>query len=227
MTFTASAIHRLFEPFAPTDIHWRAQGVTKDGAKAMALAYIDARNVMERLDEVCGAQNWEDSYHETDKGRLLCTIRINVDGVWIAKSDGAGESDIEGEKGAISGAFKRAAVKWGIGRYLYDMPCPWVECESYEADDRGRKKFKWSAWKPEGLRKLDEIASRAGGPTINDTQRDIIATLAQATNVPLLRITDANGIKDLRELPAAKYDAVIKKLGLSLKPATQPERQAA
>jgi hypothetical protein len=47
--------------------------------------------------------------------------------VW--KSDGAGDSDVEAEKGAVSDAFKRAAVKWGVGRYLYDLDSPWVALE--------------------------------------------------------------------------------------------------
>ena len=35
--------------------------------------------------------------------------------------------DIEkGIKGAASDAFKRAAVKWGIGRYLYAMQPVWI-----------------------------------------------------------------------------------------------------
>lgn len=133
---------KLSAEFPREAIHWRAQTVTKDGTKAMALAYLDARDVMDRLDEVCGPANWQDEYAETAKGRLICRLSIRVNDEWIAKSDGAGESDIEGEKGAISGALKRAAVKWGVGRYLYDMPAPWVPCKSY---DSGGKK-RWSEW---------------------------------------------------------------------------------
>jgi len=48
---------------------------------------------------------------------------------WIWKADGAGDTDVEAEKGAISDAFKRAAVKWGVGRYLYDLDSPWVALE--------------------------------------------------------------------------------------------------
>ena len=33
---------------------------------------------------------------------------------------------MEKEKGQYSGAFKRAAVLWGVGRYLYDLPNAWV-----------------------------------------------------------------------------------------------------
>jgi hypothetical protein len=36
---------------------------------------------------------------------------------------------MEAEKGALSDAFKRAAVRWGIGRYLYDTDSPWVAIE--------------------------------------------------------------------------------------------------
>ena len=120
-------------------ISWRAQSVTKDGSKAMALAYIDARDVMNRLDEVCGPEGWQDEYIETPKGRMICRIGIDLRELgWIWKSDGAGDTDVEGDKGAISDAFKRAAVKWGIGRYLYDMPAPWVPCETYNG--------KWKKW---------------------------------------------------------------------------------
>lgn len=130
-------------------IHWRAQSVSKknpDAPKAMALAYMDARDVQDRLDEVCGPENWSDSYVETPKGRIICTISINCGVAWVSKSDGAGDTAVEGEKGGISDAFKRAAVKWGVGRYLYDMPTPWVECKLWND--------KWSGWTPSGLAKL-------------------------------------------------------------------------
>jgi hypothetical protein len=47
-------------------------------------------------------------------------------GAWIWKADGAGATDVEGEKGMLSDALKRAAVRWGVGRYLYEMNSPWV-----------------------------------------------------------------------------------------------------
>jgi hypothetical protein len=133
---------RLAAPFPKEAISWRAQSLREDGSKAMALAYIDARDVMRRLDEVCGPASWQDSYTETASGRVLCTLSILCDGQWVSKTDGAGNTDVEGDKGGISDAFKRAAVKWGIGRYLYDLPAPWVACEYYE---RGGKKH-WKRW---------------------------------------------------------------------------------
>jgi hypothetical protein len=48
----------------------------------------------------------------------------------VVKSNGAGDTDVEGPKGALSDAFKRAAVLWGIGRYLYSLDSPWVALEA-------------------------------------------------------------------------------------------------
>lgn len=129
-----SVLAALADPFPDAAISWRIGSTTKpknedDPLRGMALAYIDARDVMERLDCVVGAANWSDHYVETEKGRVICTLALRINGEWIEKSDGAGDSDVESEKGAISDALKRAAVKWGIGRYLYNIDSPWVECE--------------------------------------------------------------------------------------------------
>ena len=88
---------------------------------------------MQRLDDVVGPGRWSDEYEETPSGRIICRlgIQLSEDDEWMTyKSDGAGATGFEAEKGAISDAFKRAAVKWGIGRYLYDCKAPWVELEN-------------------------------------------------------------------------------------------------
>ena len=36
-------------------------------------------------------------------------------------------NDNEGEKGEFSDAFKRAAVKWGVGRFLYDLGVKYLD----------------------------------------------------------------------------------------------------
>jgi hypothetical protein len=133
---------RLAAEFPRSAVSWRAQTVTKDGTKALALAYIDARDVMDRLDEVCGPENWSDRY-EFHGSRTVCYLSLRINGEWIVKADGAGDSDVEAEKGAISDALKRAAVKWGIGRYLYHIEAPWVPCECSEYN--GKKQ--WKGWK--------------------------------------------------------------------------------
>lgn len=119
---------KLAEPFPPETIHWRVGSVwERDGKKfTTPLCYVDARMVMQRLDDVLGPENWQDRFIETHK-RVLCEIGIYVNEQWIWKSDGAGDTNMEGEKGGLSDAFKRAAVKFGIGRYLYGIRSKPVE----------------------------------------------------------------------------------------------------
>jgi hypothetical protein len=135
----------LSAEFPRNVVSWRAQSLTKDGTKAMALAYIDARDVMERLDDVCGPDGWQCDYPHAG-AKTVCRIGIKIGDEWVWKSNGAGDSDIEAEKGALSDAFKRAAVLWGIGRYLYSIESPWVPCESYETEYQGKKKWNWKRW---------------------------------------------------------------------------------
>lgn len=137
-------LQQLSAPFPREAIHWRAQSVTKDGTKALALAYLDARDVMDRLDEVCGPENWQSEVTETAKGRVICRLGIRTENGWVWKSDGAGDTAVEGEKGGISDALKRAAVSWGVGRYLYRLKSPWVPCKCSEWN--GKKQWKeWTA----------------------------------------------------------------------------------
>jgi hypothetical protein len=129
-----SLMEQLAVPFAPEQIKWRPGSITKDGSKGMALAYIDARDVMDRLNLVMGPESWESEI--TVYGNIIvCKLSLWVEdesGLLVrrSKSDGAGETDVEGEKGGVSDALKRAAVQWGIGRYLYALPSPWVQVEN-------------------------------------------------------------------------------------------------
>lgn len=90
------------------------------GGSGKMLAYIDARYVQDRLDEVVGSENWANEFIEV-KGGVVCRIGIDIAGSgWVWKSDVGVESNIEATKGNYSDAFKRAAVLWGIARDLYD-----------------------------------------------------------------------------------------------------------
>ncbi len=101
---------------------WRVQSSNQYGASCVA--YIDARDVQELLDEVCGPQNWSVKYSE-HKSNLFCSIGIkcqeDYDG-FVFKEDCGTESNVEKQKGEASDAFKRAGVMWGIGRFLYYKP---------------------------------------------------------------------------------------------------------
>lgn len=140
-----SIYERLAAEFPRDAIHWRSQKLTQSGNKALALAYLDARDVQDRLDQVCTPAGWRNTVTETQKGRVLSTIEILIDGQWVGKCDGAGDTAVEGEKGGISDAFKRSAVLWGIGRYLYRLPTVWAPCKSREHPQGSGKRY-FSEW---------------------------------------------------------------------------------
>ena len=78
---------------------------------------------MNRLDDVLGPANWWDEYMPQENS-VICRLTIRLpDGTTLTKSDAggyAGMSDSgDDDKSGFSDAFKRAAVKFGIGRYLY------------------------------------------------------------------------------------------------------------
>jgi len=91
---------------------------TRKGPGGKSLSYITARALMERLDLEVGSENWQTRFHEV-AGKCCCELGIKINGEWIWKSDGAGETSIEGEKGGFSDSLKRAGVHFGYARELY------------------------------------------------------------------------------------------------------------
>lgn len=112
---------QLKSPFDPKVIHWRVGATLGDKTKGIALAYINARDAYKRFDEVCG-DLWQCEYPYEG----CCRIGVKIGDEWIWRSNGAGETQVEGEKGRYSDAFKRAAVLWGVARYLYYLPNEWM-----------------------------------------------------------------------------------------------------
>lgn len=121
-------IEQLARPFPVKAVKWKPQSVK--GNRAMALAYIDARTVTARLDEVFPLA-WQDEYSVLDKGSVVCRLSVRIDGQWLTRCDVGGESEQPDEgdrtKAAFSDALKRAAVKFGVGRYLYSLPRTWCD----------------------------------------------------------------------------------------------------
>jgi hypothetical protein len=125
-------IKELSNKFDPSDIEWRIQqcGWKNEKPWAMVLAYLTSRAVQQRLDDVCGPFGWQNSFHEGKDDAITCGISIRDpdSGQWVTKYDSADATDIEAIKGGRSGAMKRAAVHWGIGRYLYSLDVTFAEC---------------------------------------------------------------------------------------------------
>lgn len=119
---------QLEKPFLDDELEFRVGATNSDKTKGLALAYIQARAIQNRLDEVVGIENWRVSYKEINGG-FLAKLELKINNEWIAKEDGANVTDYEAIKGGISSAFKRAASVWGIGRYLYEIESQWLPIE--------------------------------------------------------------------------------------------------
>lgn len=122
----------LGDKFPATDIEWRVGQAWKAGEKiyCKVLAYLTNRAVQQRLDDVCGPENWRNEFTAGPAGGVVCGLSVWINGRWVTKWDGAENTDIEQIKGGLSDAMKRAGVQWGIGRYLYDLGESWAEVSS-------------------------------------------------------------------------------------------------
>lgn len=118
----------LQEPFTEEELEFRVGATNADKTKGLALAYVQARAIQNRLDKVLGMENWKVAYRPIDSG-FICCLELRLNGEWISREDGANNTEFEPLKGGISCAFKRVASVWGIGRYLYEVESKWYAIE--------------------------------------------------------------------------------------------------
>ena len=124
----------LSKPFPPSAISWKP-GASKDN-KCMALAYADLRAYQDRLDEVMGV-DWSCRYVPWEGSRIICELTLYVGGPLDRREailrSSTGDADKQDEKNELAASvaeaqsFKRACAMFGLGRYLYELPSPWVE----------------------------------------------------------------------------------------------------
>lgn len=127
--WTPQIINQMRSPFPAADVEWRVGG--KVDGKSSVLAYITARAIAERLDELFPG-DWEIGYGDLNRGvvgvntkneevsdtYLVCSLTVGG----LRRANVGTASNMEHAKGAYSDAFKRAATMFGIGAYLYDFP---------------------------------------------------------------------------------------------------------
>jgi hypothetical protein len=189
---------RLAEPFDPCELRWKPGAIS--GSRALAVAYLDARAVQARLDEVLGLDGWQDDYRCLPDGSVVCRLRLRINGKWITKVDVGGPSEQpdggDRLKAAFSDALKRAAVKFGIGRYLYRLPTQWADW------DPQRKQFvKMPSLPPWAL---------PGGLTFE--QEATLIGLIGATGSDLAKFLGHFRAKRLVDLTTEQYDAALRML---------------
>ena len=212
----------LKQPFGADDLEWRVQqsGINNGKPWAMVLAYVTNRAIMNRLDEVVGVGGWRNEFsplpNSVGEG-ALCGISIKIDGEWVTKYDGADNTAVESTKGGLSGAMKRAAVQWSVGRYLYDLDTFWAECSKDKpSNDKGWEKAKtkdgtWFYWKAPTLPK-----KYLPQKDILPSQRETINTLLEQTSTKIddyLNFYGVDNFVDLYEDEAAKIiNSLLRKL---------------
>ena len=113
---------------------WRVQSFSKKKPVATVVAFINSRDVSDVLNEYA-IYGWSDEYYEV-AGNTYCKVGIVMpDGSMLWKSDCGVESNTDKEKGQASDAFKRACVKWGIGRFLYNLGMEYVPASEVKRDN--------------------------------------------------------------------------------------------
>lgn len=187
---------RLAEPFNPEDVDFRGQTSKGEDGRAQAVCYVDARTVMDRLDAVVGPGAWSFTYEPliVANGQVqVAKGALTVHGV--TKEDIGEASNFDPSKGCVSDALKRAAVLWGIGRYLYSIGGDWVTLE------KGRIT-------PGDLKRLRAKLPRPGGAAGG--------TPGGTTSKPRTEIAPGESAPPQESAPVSSTKDAISKLNLAL-----------
>ena len=132
-------LSELRRPFKPEEVDWKVQSTNKDETKALVVAFVDARDVSERLNRVCPGQ-WSNRHEplviDNQLQGVTCTIivrsetgHVAVEDVGIGPQISENMQDYQRDiniKTYWSDAFKRAGVKLGIASSLYELPQIWL-----------------------------------------------------------------------------------------------------
>ena len=186
-------LNALSAPFPLSAVDFKPQVMNKERTSGMATTYVDARAVAERLDSVLPF-GWSAGYRtihsETDRFVVECALTLTLsDGRTVTRAD-VGESDnganeASRHKSAYSDALKRAAVQFGVGRYLYDLPKMWAD---YDAQKK--------TWTPAGLKKLEDAYSRVTQPASRPAAATTTQTADHGLVVAINRdLTEGYGFK--------------------------------
>lgn len=125
---TSKMLGDLAQPFDAASIQWKPGATSKDKSKALALAYADTRDYLDRLDQVAGP-NWSDDYQVLDGGRRV-VCRLTICGTTRTDVGECADNDQNTTTSASAQAFKRACSKFGLGRFLYRTGRQWVEYDA-------------------------------------------------------------------------------------------------
>jgi hypothetical protein len=197
----------LSAPFEPAEIHWKPQAIS--GNRALAVGFIDARAVMDRLDAVCGL-NWSDSYDVLPSGSVVCKLQVVIDGQTIIKCDVGSQSEQPDDgdklKAAFSDALKRAAVKFGIGRYLYRLPKTWADYDAAKKQIKAPPQLPpWALpAKPGTAAALAPVAGGNGSAVTATEAKELRRLLENRREIDPVQFLALFGAARITELPRSR-----------------------
>ena len=114
---------KLAVPFPADSIYWKAEEIGEDIARAFP--YADLRAYEDRLNTVAGGWKSQATFLVAG-GRLVCTVSLSISDVTRMGDGEAFLKDSNATTAAYAQAFKRACSRFGLGRWLYDLPTPQV-----------------------------------------------------------------------------------------------------
>jgi hypothetical protein len=207
----------LQAPFKENEIEWRVQSCGMFGEKpwVMVLAYVQARAIQNRLDEVFGCFGWSEEYRSVGNN-MICRLGVKVDNEWIYKENGASETQVEAFKGGISASFKRVAASgYGIGRYLYNLEESYAECtlekpksmKGYEKASTKDKKTIY--WKIPKLPLWALPTAKLPYETISEEQRTALFALANGKDVAVKEVMQKLGYTSTKDISVHDYSTIV------------------
>jgi len=171
---TPEIVRALRAPFPAQQIKWKIQTNPRQGSEwAIVVAYVDARDVAERLDLVTGG-DWSDDYAPPvitagSQVSLLCALTVcgvtRRDVGTVARPD-----KDDATKDLHSDAFKRAAVKFGVAAHVYRFPNVQARVEAHTHGQRTTYRLTRAA-----TQQLDQLTQQllAGVPITSNAFSDL------------------------------------------------------
>jgi hypothetical protein len=171
-------------------------------------------------------------------GSVVCRLRIRVGGEWITKTDvgrrASSPTRATAARPPFSDALKRAAVKFGVGRYLYRLPQQWVDYDPQKRQFTRTPTLPPSALPPKEEPTRPAPAASAPGappagepvPNVAPHQVGALKALAERKGVPLAKILARYQVTAVETLKVPQWEAACGKLTQmpDVQPATpQPE----
>ncbi len=129
---TLDDLQTLRADFPPEKIRVRAHSLNRSRDHALLVPTLNLSDVQERIEQVDPAWHITITGEEPrTMGSVIVRVRLTVRGVG-REACGEGSDSLA----AYSDAFKRAAILFGVGRSLNDLPAAWVTYD--EKHDKGR-----------------------------------------------------------------------------------------